>query len=111
VKIRNAAKRPYSAGGVVRYQVRLLERLLGLDRQPDGYFLRAVEYLKNLIADQATELAFRPPAGRQFNPTITGVALRADNIRLSHAQNMRSPQRVFHPEVCHNQTEPPSKRR
>jgi len=67
----------------------LLEYLIGLNRQADGDFPRAVEHLKDLIAEQTVELALGALPARQLNAPVTGVAFWADDIRLAHSQNMQ----------------------
>jgi hypothetical protein len=60
--------------------------LLGRHRQSEGDFAGAVETLKQMVADPAAKLASRPRAGSQFDPAITGIAVGADNGRLSHIE-------------------------
>jgi hypothetical protein len=62
----------------------LLEYLLGLYREADGYFGRAVENLKEVAADQTTELALYSLLGCQFDPGVTSIALGTGDIGLSH---------------------------
>jgi hypothetical protein len=76
----------------------LLEYLLGLYREADGYFGRAVENLKEMIADQTTELARGPRLGSQFNPAVTGAALGAGDIGLSHFESMGRFSKRDHPQ-------------
>jgi hypothetical protein len=63
VKIHSAAKRSYSAGGVVRYWAGSSHRLYWLNREPDEHSKGAVENLKEVITSQAMILALDPPAG------------------------------------------------
>jgi hypothetical protein len=61
----------------------------GLDREAHGYVSRAVENLKDLVADQTAEFAPGPLFGNEFNPAIAGVAFGADDVGLLHVRNMR----------------------
>src|ERR1700738_313367 len=49
----------------------------GLDGEAHGYISRAVENLKNLVADQTTEFAPGPLFGNEFDPAVAGVAVCA----------------------------------
>jgi len=62
----------------------LAERLFGLNREADDYLGRTVENLKKMVAGQATELAFSPSTGIQFNAAIASATSRTDDIGLSH---------------------------
>jgi len=95
VKIRSAAKRSYSAGGVVRYWVGSLPRLYWRNREADEHFEGAVENLKEVITGQATILAFAPLTGRYDNAAIPSAALRADDIGFPHWMNMRRAPIIF----------------
>ena len=61
----------------------------GLDGEAHGYVSRAVENLKDLVADQTAEFAPGPPFGNEFNPAVAGVAFGAGDIGLLHHLNMR----------------------
>jgi hypothetical protein len=69
----------------------LTERLFGLNREADDYLGRTVENLKKMVAGQATELAFSPSTGIQFNAAIASAAFRADDIGLSHGRESTRP--------------------
>ncbi len=60
----------------------------GLDREAHGYVSRAVENLKDLVADQTTEFAPGPLFGNEFNPAVAGVAFGAGDVGLLHFCNM-----------------------
>ena len=70
-----------------RYRV-LIEYPVGLHREANGHFGRAIENLKNVIADQATEFAFGPGLGRQFDAAIAGLAVQTGEVGLSHAREL-----------------------
>jgi hypothetical protein len=63
----------------------LLEYLFGLDRQTDGDFPWAVEYLKELIAEQAMVFTWGALASRQFNASVARMAFGTDDIGFLHA--------------------------
>jgi hypothetical protein len=65
-----------------------LEHLLGLYRKADGDFGRAVENLKEVVADQTMKLALHSVFGREFDPAVASVALGTNGIGLSHFANM-----------------------
>jgi hypothetical protein len=50
----------------------------------NGDFARAVENLEEMIAEQATKLAFGSDPGNQLYPAIAGLALGAGDLGLSH---------------------------
>jgi hypothetical protein len=58
----------------------LLEYLLGLDCEADGYFGRAVENLKEMAADEATELALGPRPGGQFNAAVARMTFGTSDV-------------------------------
>jgi hypothetical protein len=60
----------------------------GLDGEAHGYVSRAVEHLKNLVADQTTEFAPGPLFGKEFDPAVAGVAFGAGDVGLLHFPNM-----------------------
>jgi hypothetical protein len=60
----------------------------GLDGEAHGYVSRAVENLKNLVADQTTEFAPGPLFGNGFDPAVAGVAVGAGDVGLLHLPNM-----------------------
>jgi hypothetical protein len=60
----------------------------GLDGEAHGDISRAVENLKNLVADQTTEFAPGPPFGNEFDPAVAGVAVGAGDVGLLHLRNM-----------------------
>ena len=60
-----------------------------LDGEAHGHVSRAVENLKNLVADQTTEFALRPLFGNEFDPAVAGVAVGAGDVGLLHFRNMR----------------------
>jgi hypothetical protein len=66
----------------------LAERLFGLNREADDYLGRTIENLKKMVAGQATELAFSPSTGIQFNAAIASAAFRTDDIGLSHGEKV-----------------------
>jgi hypothetical protein len=76
----------------------LLEYLLGLYREADGYFGRAVENLKEVAADQTTELALYSLLGCQFDPGVTSIALGTGDIGLSRFANMGRCSKRGHPQ-------------
>ena len=69
--------------------------LLGLNRQSEGDFAGAVETLEQMVADPAAKFASHPRARSQFDPAITGIALGADNGRLSHIEKATMAGPVF----------------
>jgi len=60
--------------------------LLGLNRQSEGDFAGAVETLKQMVADPAAKLACHSGARSQFDAAMAGIALWADDGRLSHIE-------------------------
>jgi hypothetical protein len=60
----------------------------GLDGEAHGYLSRAVENLKNLVAEQTPEFAPGPLFGDEFDPAVAGVAVGADDVGLLHPPNM-----------------------
>jgi hypothetical protein len=81
----------------------LFECLLGLNREADGDLGRAVEYLENLVAEQAAELSLGPWPRGEFNPAVAGVALRTGDIGFFHFSNMRQRPPVRQPRHRHIQ--------
>jgi hypothetical protein len=82
----------------------LFEGLFGLNREADGDLGRTVENLKDLIAEQATELALGSWSGSQLNAAVAGVTFRTGDVGLSHAPGIcRDRERFSSPTVCHNQ--------
>jgi hypothetical protein len=73
------------------------EGLFGLNREADGHVGFAVEYLDDVIAQQAAELALGPLAGNQFDPSVPRVALRTAEVGLSHTQTMLRRPSLFQP--------------
>jgi hypothetical protein len=61
----------------------------GLDGEAHGYVSRAVENLKDLVANQTTEFAPGPLFGNEFNPAVAGVAFGAGDVGLLHVLDMR----------------------
>jgi hypothetical protein len=53
----------------------LLEHPLGLDREADGYFVWAVENLKDMIAEQATVLALGAGSRSYRHATVAAVSV------------------------------------
>ena len=62
----------------------LLEYLLGLHREAERYFGRAVKNFDYVVAKQVTELAFAPLAGRQFNAAVSRPTFGAGGIGFYH---------------------------
>jgi hypothetical protein len=60
--------------------------LFGMDREADGYAGFAIENLKEMVAERATELALGPGLGGQFNAAVASLALWTDDIRLFHGR-------------------------
>jgi hypothetical protein len=60
-----------------------------LDGEAHGYVSRAVENLKDLVANQTTEFAPGPLFGNEFNPAVAGVAFGAGDVGLLHVLDMR----------------------
>ena len=71
---------------LVRTLTRLgsFECLFGLDREAERNFRRPVENLKEMIAEQATELALGPGSGCQFDPAISGLAFGTGDVGFPH---------------------------
>jgi hypothetical protein len=63
----------------------LLEYLFGLDRQTDDDFPWAIEYLEELIAEQAMIFTWGALASRQFNASVPRMAFGADDVGFLHA--------------------------
>lgn len=74
-----------------------MERPYWWDREADEHLEGAVKYLKNMIAGQATVLAFPALAGGDDDPAISGAAIRADDVRFPHRPNMRRAPIIFQP--------------
>jgi hypothetical protein len=55
-----------------------------LDRETDRNFGATVQNLKDMIANQTTELAFDTLLGNQFHTAITGVTLGTGEVGFSH---------------------------
>jgi hypothetical protein len=64
----------------------LFKYLFGLDREPKGHFGFAVENLKDLVAEQATEFTLRPAYGKQLNPAVASLAFGTGDIGLFHSR-------------------------
>jgi hypothetical protein len=62
------------------------EQPFRLHRETKGYFGRPVENLKDIVAEQATELTLVSLFGNQFDPAVAGLTLGTDDIRLFHGQ-------------------------
>jgi hypothetical protein len=60
----------------------------GLDGEAHGYVSRAVEDLKDLVADETTEFAPAPLFGDEFDPAVAVVAFGAGDVGLLHFPNM-----------------------
>ena len=60
------------------------EGFFRLNCQADRNIARAIERLKDMIAEQAAELALGAGAGSQFDAAITGMAVRTGNVGLFH---------------------------
>jgi hypothetical protein len=59
-----------------------------LNGQTEGYFTQAVEYLKDMIANQATIFARSPVPGIQFNAAVASPAFGTDDVGLLHYQKL-----------------------
>jgi hypothetical protein len=68
----------------------LLKRLFRLHRQADGDFARAIEHFEYLVAQETAELAFDAMTARQFDPPVTGAAIRTDDVGFLHDADMCS---------------------
>ena len=55
-----------------------------MNGQTEGYFTQAVEYLKDMIANQATIFARSPVPGIQFNAAVASPAFGTDDVGLFH---------------------------
>jgi hypothetical protein len=64
----------------------LFKYLSGLDREPKGYFGFAVENLKDVVAEQASEFTFWAAYGNQFNPAVASLAFGTGDIGLFHGR-------------------------
>jgi hypothetical protein len=64
------------------------EGFFRLNRQADRNIARTIERLKELIAEQAAELAFGTGPGRQFDAAIAGMAVGTANVGLIHFESM-----------------------
>jgi hypothetical protein len=58
----------------------------GLDREAQGYLMRTVKNLEQVIATQATKLAAFARPRRQFDASIAGTAFGTRHVRLSHGR-------------------------
>ena len=87
---RRAAAPLRGVGELVRTLTRLgsFECLFGLDREAERNFRRPVENLKEMIAEQATELALGAANGIQFNAAVAGIAFWTDYVGPSHRAYM-----------------------
>ena len=97
---RRPSRNVHSQGSLTRFTRKVhsqgsLERLFGLNREANGYFGRAVEDLEQMVAKQATILAFWSPYGNEFNPAVTGIALGAGDIGLLHGRHAITPRLPF----------------
>ena len=90
LSVRSIPVPPKICARTARFSSGLLEGLFRLHRQADGDFACAIKDLEHLIAQQAAELAFAAVAARQFDPSIAGAAIRADDIRFLHGADMGS---------------------
>ena len=64
------------------------EYLFRLNRQTEGYFTRAIEYLKDMIADHATIFTCSPVPGIQFNSAVASPAFGTDDVGPSHREKL-----------------------
>jgi hypothetical protein len=69
--------------------------LFRLDREPDGYLGGSVKYLKQVIAQQAVELAFGSRAADELNSAIASATFGTDDFGPSHQRNMRKRRSAF----------------
>jgi hypothetical protein len=82
----------------------LFEGLFGLNSEADGDLGRTVENLKDVIAEQATELALGSRSGSQLDAAVARVTFRTGDVGLSHAPGIcRACERFSSPPVCHDQ--------
>ena len=58
--------------------------LFGLDGKAKRNFARAIEKLNDMVANEAAKLAPLARPGCQFNPAISGTALRTGGVGLPH---------------------------
>jgi hypothetical protein len=70
---------------------RVVHRPSGHDGEAKGDLARAVEKLKQMIADPAAKLAPLSGASRKLDPAITGMALGTGDVGLSHGRNVAPP--------------------
>jgi len=80
----------HRSGELLRPLTRLgsFKCLFGLDREPEGNFRRAVEDLKEMIAEQAAILAPGATNGIQFNAAVAGIAFGTGYVGSSHPAYM-----------------------
>jgi len=62
-----------------------------------GNIARTIERLKELVAEQAAELAFGTGPGRQFDAAIAGMAVGTANVGLIHFESMPRRPTAFQP--------------
>jgi len=66
----------------------LLKCLFRLNREANSDLGRAVENLKQMVAQQAAILAPRSTYGNQFNAAVAGIAFGTGDIGLLHGGNL-----------------------